>query len=82
MIGTLSFIALSYVTYLKKKQDYLWDLQRTYLSARKNAFGKTSSSATFPDEIPAAGKHDEVSELSVGVELTETKQLSQTETKL
>jgi hypothetical protein len=35
VIGTLGFIALSFTIYLKKKQDYVWDLQRDYIKSRR-----------------------------------------------
>jgi hypothetical protein len=35
VIGTLGFIAMSYTIYLKKKQDYIWDLQKDFIKNRR-----------------------------------------------
>ena len=57
VIGTLGFIGMSYTIYLKKKQDYIWGLQKAHIKNRRDfVLAKDTDEASLKDPDEASLK--------------------------
>ena len=52
VIGTLGFIGMSYTIYLKKKQDYIWGLQKEHIKNRRDfVLANDTDEASLKDPV-------------------------------